>query len=196
MSLIEDIKKSVEALNQKNLFGNSEEQLEKACVAYLKHKGYEVVAPKKFERTIKNLDDLVNYFYLLMNSKHPDFFASSYNINKDRAIAKKFVESRMSVKGTGKEYALNECGAIIKTVLDYEEEFNFKFTPTFSIFGQDKLGWVTNRAIEILNKKEVAKKEAHSEELRQQVIESQDMSDLGIGNLDEILARMEEDENG
>lgn len=195
-NFIKNIEEALNSLNQKNMFNsNPEKVLEEACTCYLKYKGYTIVDPKKFEKRIDKLDDLINYFYLLLSNKHPESYTGSYSLVKDRAIAKRFVESRMSATGVSKKYALNECGAIIKTVFDHESEFNFRFPLTFALFGQNKLGWVTDKAVAILNKQEENKREAYSKELRRQAIESQDMSDLGIGNLDDILASMEEDED-
>ena len=190
---INDIKIAVTGIEQKSIFSNadSDSQLKEACVRYLRSEGYTVVSPRSFTRKMKDTKDLVVYFYSLLNSKHPDLYMTTYNKSKDLSIAKKFVEGRMSLTGYDKNYALNECGEIIKTVIDNEEVFNFTNVPSFYIFGQANMAWVTERALRIMNVKLKEEEEARGEVLRSKMIESQDPSEMGFGDLDEILSKME-----
>jgi predicted RNA-binding protein with PUA domain len=96
----------------------------------------------------------------------------------------------MAATGASKEYALNECGEIIRTVFEYEKEFKFKYAITFSVFGQDNLKWVTDKAIQIMNRNSQEKEEEDAEILREKVIAAQDTSDLGFNDLDDLLAEM------
>jgi hypothetical protein len=152
-----------------------------------------VTVPQVFKHKINNVDDLIRYFYSLLNDKDSVRYTTSYNESKDRATAKRFVSNRMLATGTSKEYALNECGEIVSTVFKHEKEFKFKYDITFSIFGQDNLKWVTDKAIQIMNKNLQEKEEEEAEILREKAIATQDDSDLGFNDLDDLLAAMEEE---
>lgn len=194
--LIIDIKTAIKSIEQSTLFNSdSEEKITEACVKYLKYIGFRVVSPKLFRTKIKNNDALIDYFYVLLTRKNPKDYVTSYNQARDRAVAKRFVEGRMAMTGTGNDYALNECGAIIATVIEHEDEFKFKFPLSFAIFGNNKLSWVTDKAVEILNRSLFEKEEEQTEKLREKAIESQGTDNLGFDDLDSILARIEEEED-
>jgi len=180
-------------LQQKSIFSDntSKENLKAACAKYLSSEGYTIVAPKTFSKVIKNTSDLVTYFYALLASKHPENYMATYNKLKDMSTAKRFVERRMEITGFGKPHALNECGEIIKTVVDNEELFKFTNGVSFHIFGQANMIWVTDRALKIMNVGLKAKEEFEVEAMREKIIASQDPSDFGFNDLDEILKRME-----
>jgi hypothetical protein len=192
--LIDDILKAINSFNQNNIFSSvcTDHAIEEACCSYLRFKGYSIFNPKKFSRKINGLDDLISYFYLLLNRRSKNGFMTSYNIIRDRVIAKRFLESRMMVSGYSKEYALNECGEIIKTVFENEKEFNFKYELTFSIFGQGKLKWVTDKAISIMNDKLKERYDIESDVIRNKAMESYDTSDIGLGDIDDILNSIRE----
>lgn len=191
---INKLKAAITTSEQINLFSNNNgiDKIIEESIRYLRFKGFKVIEPKKFKNSINNIDDLIKYFYLLINSKHPDGYILSYNSGKDRAIAKRFVTNRMTATGASKEYALNECGEIIRTVFEHEDEFKFKYAITFSIFGQDNLKWVTDKAVQLMNKGLQEREEEDAELLRKKVIAAQDTSDLGFNDLDDLLAEMEE----
>jgi hypothetical protein len=192
--LVDDISKAINDSNQSSIFSNvnTDTAIEEACCRYLRFKGYSIFSPKKFSRKINGLDDLISYFYLLLNNRNKDGFMTSYNIVRDRVIAKRFLESRINISGANKEYALNECGEIIKTVFENEKEFNFKYEITFAIFGQGKLKWITDKAISIMNAKVKEKYDIESDVIRNRAMESYDTSDIGLGDIDEILNSMKE----
>ena len=191
--LIEDVRICANALQQKSIFSDStaKENLKAACVKYLNSEGYVVVIPKTFSKTIKNTGDLVTYFYALLANKHPDNYMAAYSKLKDMATAKRFVQRRMEITGFGKAYALNECGEIVKTVVDNEEVFKFTNGISFHIFGQANMVWVTDKALKIMNVGLKAKEEIEEEIIRERMIASQDTADFGFGDLDEILTKME-----
>ncbi len=191
---INKLKAAITTSEQINLFSNNNgiDKIIEESIRYLRFKGFKVIEPKKFKNSINNIDDLIKYFYLLINSKHPDGYILSYNSGKDRAIAKRFVTNRMTATGSSKEYALNECGEIIRTVFEHEDEFKFKYAITFSIFGQDNLKWVTDKAVQLMNRGLQEREEEDAELLRKKVIAAQDTSDLGFNDLDDLLAEMEE----
>lgn len=201
--LVKDVKNAAIALDQSSLFGDPKKDLESACKKFLKYNGYIVVKPEKFkERKVKSTRDLVELFYALLDRQiGGDKFFEGYRNSAahDMAIAKRFVASRMEVNGVGEEPAINECANIIKTIFEHYNDFKFKYDISFSIFGQQKLAWVTERAIQILNQSLRAEVEDRSEAARQAALDAQDKAALvGYKDLDELVAQIkkEEEEHG
>lgn len=193
---IEDIKKAVSAFDQTVLFGKlGTEELSEVCATYLKFKGYKVVKPVVGKFNVKTLDELICFFYSLLDLKHPNYVNSYRNIVKDRVIAKKFVAARMNTSSSNKKEALNECTEIIKTIFNYENEFHFKYEIRFNIFGQGKMGWITDKAIQIINRELKYKREDEAEKRIEEMIKAQDTSNLGFDNLQEILDKLEKKNN-
>lgn len=189
---IVNIRNAVSESDQNNLFEKGESsQLVKACIEYLKFSGYKVVQLPKYIYTIKSLDDLISFFYSMLELKHPGHVSDYRNIAENRAIAKRFVEARRKSSGISRKEALNECAEIIRTVFNHEHEFNFKYKMTLRLFGQDKFGWVTDKAIQIINKNLEVGYEELAESMRDEMIDAQDKKDLGFGDLQEILDELE-----
>jgi hypothetical protein len=199
--LIKEIKSAVIQTEQPSMF-STPVALEEACTAYLKHKGFTVIKPDKFTGSkVREMKDLISLFYSRLDKRinnDPKIGARRAYRNtmaQDLSIAKRFVESRMEVNEVGKQAALIECANIINAVFDNYEEFNFKYDISFAIFGLGKMAWVTEKAVQILNKQFKEKNEAHAEALRQAAMDAQDKSKLGFSDLSEILKRLEEEEN-
>jgi hypothetical protein len=83
----------------------------------------------------------------------PGKIAYGRHEGEERKIASRFVESRMKASNLSRQAAMQECGEIISTVFENLDEFNFTVPITFGVFGQKNMAWVTNVAIEIMNKK-------------------------------------------
>lgn len=189
---IVNIRKAVSEFDQNNVFtGGETTQLVKACIEYLRFSGYKVVQLPKYLNIMKSLDDLISFFYSMLELKYPGHISDHRNIAENRAIAKRFVEARRKASGISKKEALNECAEIIRTVFNNEHEFNFKYKMTFRLFGQDKFGWVTDKAIQIINKNLEVGYEELAEEMREEMINAQDKKDLGFGDLQGILDKLE-----
>jgi len=131
------------------------------CKDLLLHCGYKVVNPKRSfdDYGLKTIDDLVYFFYNRLDHYHSESTDSYRNIKNDRVIAKRFLESRMSIGHLSKKEALLECAKIIETIFEYESEFSFEFALSFWVLGQDKCGWITAKAIDIMNSKRKRVKE-------------------------------------
>ena len=87
---------------------------------------------------------------------------------------------------------------LIHTVLKHESDFNFNMPLTFSAFGQANCGWITDKAIQIMNKKK-AKEDEYRAEVAQEAclnyyIEKHGEDSIGF-DLDKILKNTEE-QNG
>jgi hypothetical protein len=191
--LIKELQLALKSTEQSNIFAPSvnEDRLKEVCVQYLKYYGYTVVSPQKFERKVLDAYDLISLFYGLLKAKRPNDFATSYNLLQDRAIAKRFIQSRIEATGASKERALDECGEIVKTIFDNYDDFNFNFTPSFFIFGQSKFRWVTDKALNIMNAKVKDAAEKVAEDMRQKAVDLYETED-GYNDLDELLSKMED----
>ena len=188
------IRNAISMADQNTLFSESNNvQLIEACIEYLKASGYKVIKLPKYNYTVKTLDELISFFYNMLELKHPGHVADHRDVAENRTIAKLFIKARANASGLNKKDVLNECAEIIRTIFNHEQEFNFKYKITFRIFGQDKLGWVTDKAIQIMNRGLDIEKEELAEKRREEMIEAQDPKDIGFGDLQEILDKLEKD---
>jgi len=156
------MQKLIISSQQGNLFGDKKGLIKataESCEEFLKGQGYSVSPPHKYPLKITKLDDLIAMFYGSIRNSYPKQMWSYSNDKQDRAIAKKFVDGRMKDDGLSKETALEQCGLIIRTVLSRSDIFKFDTAPSFSIFGQANMGWITERAVQIINK-QIAKEAA------------------------------------
>ena len=130
----------------------SDEEKEEECVFFLKERGYIVVKPKESKIKVSKISDLVELFYSLLLFYNPNrrmFYTSSGK--EDKKHAKLFLESRIST-GINRKQALRECAEIIECVLKYESLFNFSEpVSSMNIFGREKMKWVSDRAVSIIN---------------------------------------------
>lgn len=197
MNELSQLKDAVLASDQTTIFNSKHivQNINEACVAYLRFYGYKVTPPNKFDVKIDSIDDLIYHFYSLLNN-NTDGYATSFNLARDRAIAKRFVEARVATTGASKAYVLEECGEIVNTIFANKEEFiNPKYPFDFGIFGNNKMKWLTDKAIKIMNKKLRDKHEEDAEVLRQKALDNY-KDEAGFGDLDDILKRMEEEKDG
>lgn len=175
---------------QSQLFAGDDtsfEALANACVDYLRYNGFKVVSPNKWRHNINKLDDLWRFFYTFSDRKHPELINAYRNLQKDRAIASKFVKSRMEATGFSKENAMNECAEIIETIFEHEAGFKFKIPISFGLLGQNNCGWITDKAIQIMNKKRLQEKEERRIERIKKMDEKYESESEGFGDLDELL---------
>jgi hypothetical protein len=193
---INDIRKKLDDLYASDLFASEDKKLANlsdACKAFLIYVGYRVTESNLPELNIKTQEDLISLFYNCRSFYHPESYAiGRAPVKIDRTIAKLFVESRMQDGSISKATALNQCANIIKTVFKYEDEFNFNFPVTFSFFGQKKFAWVTDMAIQIMERNRINKEEKHRDELIAEYEKDymKTVKDVPFGDLDEILDRV------
>lgn len=170
--MIEELCKACSDYQEVSLFGSDDSLVEETAVKYLEKKGYRVVQPVDLPIKIKNSMDLKNLYEGLVDRYHPEWMKVYIKDEQARAIAKNFVKSRMEAENISKERALQECAEIIYTVFKYEEEFKFKTQISFAWFGQGELKWVSDRAIEILNKNRDALKEAEADRMIEEMYDN------------------------
>lgn len=168
----------------------------KVCKGFLIFMGYKVVDPIEKTFNVKNINDLITLFYAYLDYKHPELADSHRNIKKDRAIAKRFLEARMEIGNLNKEYALDECAGIIKTIFDREPEFNFTIPLSFEIFGQQALGWITKKAVELMNAEKETKQQKIIEQIQdrhiQKYLDTHGEESLGF-DVDELLKKLDKE---
>jgi hypothetical protein len=156
IKLVDAIKKEIDDLyDDVVLFRDktAEDRLVDACLEFIFSRGYKLsenIIPLHPE--IKNINDLINFFYNMFNRYHPDMLLYKNN-DQDRSIAKAFVESRKQAEGISDEMALAQCVEIIKVIFENEAKFNFTMPLSFSIFGQKNCYWITEFAVRMLNDK-------------------------------------------
>lgn len=168
------------------------DSLTNACIEYLKFKGYKVVEPTKPKYNIKKLDDLIHLFYAFSDNRHPELMNNYRHIDRDRKIASALVRSRREATGYGMKVAMNECGEIIETIFEHEKEFNFTIPITFGILGQKNCGWITDKSIQIMNRKRLKAAEEKKVEYIAKLDEKYDAEPDGFGDLDEILENLKD----
>lgn len=127
-------------------------ELASYCKDFLLDLGYKVVNPISYKFKATRIDDLFNLFYERLEYYHPEMTGSYRNLKRDRAVASRFVEARVKASGISEKHALSECAEIILTVFEYENDFNFNLPLTFEMFGQANCGWITDKAVQIMNK--------------------------------------------
>lgn len=153
-------------LNNDDLFVSSTEEIERACIDFLKSRGYNVVKTflEPADIKIKSIKDLIEYFYILKKKYHPEQYVYRNNL-ADLALAKAFVESRQEAENLSEEEALQQCAAIIKIIFEEEDKFSFRSPIVFGFLGQKNCGWITEYAIKLLNERNL-KKQLELEERR------------------------------
>lgn len=146
------------------------------------------------ERVI-TLTDLRNYFYARLWMKYPGR-RSQHRENPayELRMMRLFVES-LEGRGFNKRKAVQYGVDIIDTIFTYETEFNFKMPIDMRVMGQGKSGWITSKAIEILDKKYNKNRELetqkHAEALEEHLAQELETQTCVDENLDRILSDME-----
>jgi hypothetical protein len=149
-----------------NIFEEINGNKEKDAVDYLVSLGYVVIPPSKLENAyVRKPVDLVEYFYSLLLRYNPTRRVHYTKASrKDMRMAVLFVQSREKELGATRKNVIAECAEIVKCVVEHEEMFGFEAPlHSFDCFGQDKLKWVTDKAISIINREH---EEVEREELQ------------------------------
>lgn len=191
--LIQKIQDEVTKTFQSDVFSDNSfkyKSLIGACKEFLTQQGYKVVEPVNHKYNIKKLDDIIILFYMLSDAKHPELLNNYRNLARDRKTVSLFVQARMNASNINRKEALKECAEIIKTIFEHENEFNFSIPLVFGILGQQKLGWVTDKAISIINKKKQNKDNERRNKLIIKYEERYNVEQEPFGNLDQILQNL------
>lgn len=156
--------------------------------------GYKVSDPIFVNGGVKTLKDLRNYFYMRLWKKYPgrQAYYVDMGLSKELHLFKLFVESR-EVTGLSRLNAIQECVAIIDIIFDHEDEFGFRDPIDVRVIGQGKAGWITRKAVFILNKKvqESMHQKFNKMVAKYEQDEKIDLKDKA-SELDSLLIEMEE----
>lgn len=159
--------------------------------------GYKII---KIEVTTKftTVREVKNYFYDRLYRKYPERMAHKVDsVERDMKLMNAFIESRMAEGNISKAIALQECVDIIDVIFDYEDEFWFKYPIVDTrVFGLGKVGWITQKAIEILNRERYKKEAKKSEKM---LAEIEDSMEIDLVKKSDRLSKMLEgleDKNG
>jgi hypothetical protein len=179
-SLTEDLNYVINKFSTNPVFGFDDvvyDELDAVCKDYLIFRGYRVSDKVKEKPITTRLDDLPSYFYNILRHRYPKVLCSE-DKTRDRVVAKHFLASRQK-NGVNKKVAFQECMDIIDSFFDNMEEFQLKPPVGFTIFGQGKAVWITNKAVELLYKKTEAK---HIDKLNECIDRSGELDndDMGI----------------
>lgn len=154
--------------------------------------GWQVTEPILVNNKVITLKDLRNYFFMRLWTKYPNRYKYYVdNIKNEFRLLRFFVESREE-KGLNKFNAIQQCVAIIDAIFDYEEEFNFKTPIDIRVIGQAKAGWITEKALQLVNNNLLKSREKEAE---RRIAEMEDNREINLKEkakeLDEMLANME-----
>jgi len=196
-SLLNDIAVSISDLNQPVFFGSkTKDGIIEACIKYLKYNGYRIIYPvEAIKRKITNIDLLIDYFYAKLSKLHSESESVYVHRGRDLGIAKAFIDSRVQSTGFSRLEAIKECVCIIDTVFEFEDEFNFKYNFNFSMFGQANQGWITTKALEIMDRERLKHDDIKLDELHAKILATHDQSKLGWDNMEELIAKFDEMED-
>ena len=191
-----EMQKLITASQQGDLFGNKDVFIDKSvriCEEFLKASGFSVRRPMNYPNKIKKPDDLIKLFYMLVEKNHEDYLSVSSNTSRDRAIAKAFVKHRIEDGNLDYNTALQQCGMIITQVFKRTDVFKFDTAPSFGIFGQGDMAWVTERAVQLINEDIKKEKEIFHKQTIDRMTEELEKESSGISleELEKIRARME-----
>lgn len=176
--ILNSIEKGLLEMQQENLFGLKSAGLESACVDYLRYKGYSVRKPLMHPYEIKKLNDLISLFYVFLSKYNKKGELVYKNEKQDLKIAKSLVKSIQNTDGLSRQAAMKQCASIIQIIFKNMDRFKFNIPLTFGIFGQQKMSWVTELAIKIMNEEIIKFKEANVEK-----------------KIDEMMARYSKEED-
>lgn len=154
--------------------------------------GWQVTEPILVNDKVITMKDLRNYFFMRLWTKYPNRYKYYVdNIKNEFRLLRFFVESREE-KGLNKFNAIQQCVAIIDAIFDYEEEFNFKTPIDIRVVGQAKAGWITEKALQLVNNNLLKSREKEAE---RRIAEMEDNREINLKEkakeLDEMLANME-----
>jgi len=187
------LEKAIEVIEGVEYFVvKNEDDAKRIAMAY----GFKVSEPLIINSEVKNYRDLRNYFFARLWTNHPEIKNTYINGNwkNEYRTIRLFVESREKT-GLNTYMAIQECVAIIDAIFENEDQFNFSRTPGLWVLGQAKAGWITDKAVGIVNmsrekrlKEDLEKKFEFMEEEYEKEMDLTKTSDM----LDKILNNLEE----
>ena len=193
--ILNEMEKCLVATMQPNILGPNFKSIDELCVEWLKARGHSVRPPMGHPVKITKLDELISMFNGFLDNTYDRHLLPYSNEKKDRAIAKAFVENRMNHDKISYETALEQCGLIIQIIFTRKDIFRFETPPTFSIFGQAEMGWVTDRAVQLINQaitKDITTETERAVDKMTKEIEEKCQMGRSLAELQEISKKLED----
>lgn len=131
----------------------NEKEVEKACINYLKSLHYKVIEKPTFYK-VKNIDELINRFYSLLEYYHNSVCSFTVNREKDRVFLTNFIKERQIILDIDYDLALQDASIIMQGLFSYEEELGLTVPIGIWIFSSSKYRWVIDKVIFLLNSEE------------------------------------------
>jgi hypothetical protein len=191
---------AAKACNINPKFAGKCDEMDQLVIEYSRMRGGHAHLPTEHKFCVTDINTLVEMFYFLCEKTDPAKKLQFYknDLNVDLKIAKLFVESRQKACGYSTDVAIKKCAEIISTVFCNIDEFHFNTAISFTIFGQDKMAWVTEKALRLIEQRKEG--EHHAKMLR---LEEEDQAmlmakvesgeiKLGMLDHDEYAARWRE----
>lgn len=153
--IFKEVRERLGYLDNNQLFDGiqyTEKEIEDLFVRYLKLEGYKV-SKRPSMTNIKHIDQLVSYFYSMLEFYGGEGLSLISNREKDLTIMSRFVKQRQDALGCSSEFAISDCALIIKVLFDIKDELNFDAPLGIWIFGTDKCRWITDKIIGVINDK-------------------------------------------
>lgn len=158
------------------------------------NEGFRVLDAEIVNGKVNTVADLRAYFKQRLWVKYSDRDAHYMEGNHEQEMRafSLFVKAREET-GLNKYNAIQECVAIIDTIFDCSDEFNFDRPIDIRVIGQGKAGWITQKAMLIMNKKRFDKQsiefKKRLEDMEQALEKNIDLKDTA-NKLDRLLANV------
>ena len=191
---IKNIQSAIDAFSATNFLvpdSYKKNQLSKACILYLEQNNYFVNKKPEITKGITNTAQLILWHYNLLIHKFGNSIQPNRNKVRDMVTAKQFISHIKESMCVGYEQALVICANIIKVVIHRYDEVGLhdrSMLSSFSIYGQNKLGWVTQKALNIINN-DVEREQAElikSDKMAEEYLKEHENLDLGFPDLEEL----------
>jgi hypothetical protein len=152
--------------------------------------GFKVSDPIYVDDNILNLQDLRNYFFNQLWSHYPELKRSYVEGNRasEMRSIRMFVESR-ELTGLNRHNAIQECAAIINVIFENKDQFNFSRSPGIWVLGQAKAGWITGKAVNILNE-QLQKEAKENLDRRFESMESEYEKEIDLNETSDMLNKL------
>lgn len=170
------------------------------CIELLRANNYIVTRSEINGGSITNVGDLVNHYYNLLRFKTNNSIRPYRDQGADLATAKAFMNTIQ--ESTGYEYAeaLNFAGRLVFEFFNLYRDWDISpeaMCAFKGVFGQDRMGWITERLIKHINKEALSQAKAeHQAELDTQEYIKIKKVEFGWPDLAELVKKKKEEQDG
>jgi len=152
-----ELSKAIEEFNSGNLLIPESFLLDtilSKCRDLLICNNYAVIKKPRTALKVKNTKGLVDLYYFILNATTN--LIPYRNDKIDLSIAKALLAFIQTSTGLDRQLSLVKATNIVEGLFIYKKQLNLdpEIMTTFKVFGQDKLGWITNKIIYLLNKEQ------------------------------------------